>query len=155
MQGYDGTVEEGDIFLTSDPYSVNGAISHANDWLMLMPVYKDGRHHRLAAMFGHMTDVGGKVPGSLPTDARPSTRRASSSRPSRSSRRASCRRTCSRSCCTTAACRTGTVRLQRHRRRLRTAEQAAASRCPQRFGDDVFYSAMDACSSATSARCAS
>ena len=23
-----------------------------------------------AAMFGHMTDVGGKVPGSLPTDAR-------------------------------------------------------------------------------------
>ncbi|MFM7067565.1 MAG: hydantoinase B/oxoprolinase family protein, partial [Gammaproteobacteria bacterium] len=25
MQGYEGTVEEGDIFLTSDPYSVNGA----------------------------------------------------------------------------------------------------------------------------------
>ncbi len=29
MQGYDGTIEEGDIFLTNDPYSVNGAISHA------------------------------------------------------------------------------------------------------------------------------
>jgi hypothetical protein len=42
MQGYDGTVEEGDIFLTNDPYSVNGAISHQNDWLMLMPIYKDG-----------------------------------------------------------------------------------------------------------------
>ena len=28
MQGYDGTVEEGDVFLTNDPYSVNGAISH-------------------------------------------------------------------------------------------------------------------------------
>jgi len=25
--GYDGTVEEGDIFLTNDPYSVNGAIT--------------------------------------------------------------------------------------------------------------------------------
>jgi len=43
MEGYDGTVEEGDIFLTNDPYSVNGAISHQNDWLMLMPIYKDGR----------------------------------------------------------------------------------------------------------------
>src|SRR5499426_1682288 len=70
MQGYDGTVEEGDVFLTNDPYSVNGAISHQNDWLMLMPIYKDGRIIAWAAMFGHMTDVGGKVPGSLPTDAR-------------------------------------------------------------------------------------
>jgi len=68
MQGYDGTVEEGDIFLTSDPYSVNGAISHANDWLMLMPIYRGGRIIAWSAMFGHMTDVGGKVPGSLPTD---------------------------------------------------------------------------------------
>ena len=38
MQGYDGTIEEGDVFLTNDPYSVRGAISHANDWLMLMPI---------------------------------------------------------------------------------------------------------------------
>jgi len=70
LQGYDGTVEEGDVFLTNDPYSCNGAISHINDWLMLMPVFKDGRVIAWAAMFGHMTDVGGKVPGSLPTDAR-------------------------------------------------------------------------------------
>jgi N-methylhydantoinase B len=45
-------------------------VSHANDWLMLMPIYKDRRVIAWAAMFGHMTDVGGKVPGSLPTDAR-------------------------------------------------------------------------------------
>src|SRR5688572_3213668 len=70
MQGYDGTIEEGDIFLTNDPYSVNGAISHVPDWLMLMPIFKDGRVIAWAAMFGHMTDMGGKVPGSLPTDAR-------------------------------------------------------------------------------------
>ena len=70
MQGYDGTIEDGDIFLTNDPYSVRGAISHANDWLMLMPIYRAGRLIAWAAMFGHMTDVGGKVPGSLPTDAR-------------------------------------------------------------------------------------
>jgi N-methylhydantoinase B len=70
LEGYDGTVEEGDIFMTNDPYSCNGAVSHANDWLLLMPIYKDGRLLSWAAMFGHMTDVGGKVPGSLPTDAR-------------------------------------------------------------------------------------
>ena len=69
QQGYDGTIEEGDIFLTNDPYTCNGAISHLNDWLMMMPIYIDGRIVSWAAMFGHMTDIGGKVPGSLPTDA--------------------------------------------------------------------------------------
>jgi len=70
LQGYEGTIEEGDIFFTNDPYSVNGAVSHANDWLMLMPIYREGRLIAWSAMFGHMTDIGGKVPGSLPTDAR-------------------------------------------------------------------------------------
>ncbi len=69
-QAYDGTIEEGDIFLTTDPYACNGAVSHANDWLLLRPIFKDGRLISYAAMFGHMTDIGGKVPGSLPTDAR-------------------------------------------------------------------------------------
>ncbi len=69
LEAYEGTVEEGDIFLTSDPYACNGAISHANDWLILRPIFKDGRLLSWSAMFGHMTDVGGKVPGSLPTDA--------------------------------------------------------------------------------------
>ena len=70
LEAYEGTVEEGDIFLTSDPYACNGAISHANDWLILRPIFKDGRLLSWSAMFGHMTDVGGKVPGSLPTDAK-------------------------------------------------------------------------------------
>ena len=70
QSAFDGDVEEGDIFLTSDPYSCEGSISHANDWLVLMPIYYEGRIVSWAAMFGHMTDVGGKVPGSLPTDAR-------------------------------------------------------------------------------------
>lgn len=69
-EAYDGTIEEGDLFLTTDPYSCNGAISHVNDWLLLRPIFKDGRLIAYSAMFGHMTDVGGKVPGSLPTDAR-------------------------------------------------------------------------------------
>jgi N-methylhydantoinase B len=33
VHGYEGTIEEGDIFLTNDPYSCNGAVSHLNDWL--------------------------------------------------------------------------------------------------------------------------
>ena len=69
-EAYDRTIEEGDMFLTTDPYACNGAVSHANDWLLLRPIYKDGRLIAYASMFGHMTDVGGKVPGSLPTDAR-------------------------------------------------------------------------------------
>ena len=43
LANYDGTVEEGDLFLLSDAYSVDGAISHNNDWLVLLPVFKDGR----------------------------------------------------------------------------------------------------------------
>ena len=70
LEGYDDTIEEGDIFLTNDPYSCNGAVSHLNDWLLLLPIFKDGRLLSWSAMFGHMTDVGGRVPGSLPTDAR-------------------------------------------------------------------------------------
>jgi N-methylhydantoinase B len=70
LEAYEGTVEAGDVFLMSDPYKCEGAISHANDWLVLLPIFwRDGRLVGWAAMFGHMTDVGGKVPGSLPTDA--------------------------------------------------------------------------------------
>ncbi len=66
---YDGAIEEGDAIIISDPYSCEGAISHANDVLVIMPIYRDGRLMAWSAMFGHMTDIGGKVPGSLPTDA--------------------------------------------------------------------------------------
>lgn len=69
LEAYDGTIEEGDVFLTNDPYSCNGAVSHLNDWLVLMPIFHEGRLAAWAAMFGHMTDTGGRVPGSLPTDA--------------------------------------------------------------------------------------
>jgi N-methylhydantoinase B len=69
MQAYGGTLEEGDMIFTNDPYSCGAAVSHLNDWLCLKPVFKDGRHLCWAAHFGHMTDVGGKVPGSLPIDA--------------------------------------------------------------------------------------
>ena len=69
LDGYDGTVEEGDMIFLSDPYSVQGAISHSNDWLVLLPVFKDGRLIAYTSMFGHQSDIGGKVAGSMPIDA--------------------------------------------------------------------------------------
>ena len=70
MEAWGGSLEEGDMIFTNDPYSCGAAVSHLNDWLVLKPIFKDGRHLCWAAHFGHMTDIGGKVPGSLPIDAR-------------------------------------------------------------------------------------
>ena len=73
LSNYHGTIEPGDVFLMSDPYKVGGAVSHANDWLVLVPIFykKDATTQLVgwSSMFGHVTDIGGKVPGSLPTDA--------------------------------------------------------------------------------------
>ncbi|MFT3967040.1 MAG: hydantoinase B/oxoprolinase family protein [Sphingobium sp.] len=69
LDGYEGTVEEGDLIMLSDPYSVGGAVSHCNDWLVLLPVFKDGRLIAYTSMFGHQSDIGGMVAGSMPIDA--------------------------------------------------------------------------------------
>ena len=69
MQAYDGEIEEGDIILTNDPYMCNAAVSHLPDWIVLVPIFKDGRHLAWSAMFGHMSDNGGMVPGSIPIKA--------------------------------------------------------------------------------------
>ncbi len=70
LDGFDGDIGEGDVLLTSDPYACGAAISHANDWLVVTPIFVEGRLVGWAAMFGHMSDVGGKTPSSMPTDAR-------------------------------------------------------------------------------------
>ena len=62
-------VEEGDIFLVSDPYSCKGAISHINDWMVLLPIFYRGELVGWGSQFGHTVDIGGPVSGSLPTDA--------------------------------------------------------------------------------------
>tara|TARA_B110000014_G_C20122110_1_gene595164 strand:- start:948 stop:2816 length:1869 start_codon:yes stop_codon:yes gene_type:complete len=68
-EAYDEEIEEGDIILTNDPYMCNAAVSHLPDWLVLAPVFRKGRHIAWSAMFGHMSDNGGMVPGSIPTEA--------------------------------------------------------------------------------------
>jgi N-methylhydantoinase B len=62
-------IHEGDVFLMSDPYKCRGAISHINDWMVLMPIFYDGQLVGWGSQFGHTLDIGGPVPGSLPTDA--------------------------------------------------------------------------------------
>ena len=69
LRAYDADIEEGDIILTNDPYMCNGAVSHLPDWIVLVPIFKDGRHMAWSAMFGHMSDNGGMVPGSIPIKA--------------------------------------------------------------------------------------
>ncbi|WP_084583853.1 hydantoinase B/oxoprolinase family protein [Sphingomonas azotifigens] len=70
LEAYDGTVEEGDMFLLSDPYSCAGAVSHSNDWLVLLPVFRNGRLLAYTSIFGHQSDIGGRVAGSMPITAR-------------------------------------------------------------------------------------
>ena len=62
-------LEPGDVILQSDPYKCGGAISHINDWMVLVPVFHEGELVGFTSMFGHLMDVGGWVPGSMPTDA--------------------------------------------------------------------------------------
>lgn len=69
MEAYDAEIEEGDIILTNDPYMCNAAVSHLPDWIVLVPIFHEGRHIAWSAMFGHMSDNGGMVPGSIPIKA--------------------------------------------------------------------------------------
>ncbi|KAJ5519179.1 hypothetical protein N7453_001601 [Penicillium expansum] len=66
---WNGTIEEGDVFITNDTYEVQGAISHLNDIIAFLPIFHNGRIIGFASQFGHLTDVGGIVPGSMSINA--------------------------------------------------------------------------------------
>ncbi len=59
----------GDVILQSDPFKCGGAISHINDWMVLVPIFYEEELVGFSSMFGHMMDVGGPVPSSMPTAA--------------------------------------------------------------------------------------
>jgi 5-oxoprolinase (ATP-hydrolysing) len=69
LNGWKGTVEEGDVFVTNDVYQIDGAVSHLNDVIILLPIYFEHKLIGWAANFGHLTDVQGKVPGSMSINA--------------------------------------------------------------------------------------
>ena len=59
----------GDVILQSDPYKSGGAVSHINDWMVLIPIFYDQSLVGYSSMFGHMMDVGGPVAGSASVSA--------------------------------------------------------------------------------------
>ncbi len=63
------TLYPGDVILQSDPFKCGGAVSHINDWMVLIPIFYEDEVVGFSSMFGHMMDVGGPVPGSMPTAA--------------------------------------------------------------------------------------
>ncbi|MEN6298580.1 MAG: hydantoinase B/oxoprolinase family protein [Anaerolineaceae bacterium] len=62
-----GDIEDGDIFITNDPYT--GGVTHLNDVILVMPVFVNHEIVAWTANIAHWNDVGGKVPGSMSTDA--------------------------------------------------------------------------------------
>src|SRR5262245_54635010 len=59
-------MREGDAFLLNDPYDGG---THLPDITLAVPVFADGRAVALACTMCHHQDVGGRTPGSVPTDA--------------------------------------------------------------------------------------
>ncbi|MEO0411372.1 MAG: hydantoinase B/oxoprolinase family protein [Pseudomonadota bacterium] len=70
LEQYGSDVHDGDVFVWNDPYLSKGSISHCNDWCVMLPIFHEEVLVGYASMFGHMIDVGGKVAGSMPFDAR-------------------------------------------------------------------------------------
>jgi N-methylhydantoinase B len=142
-KAYDADIEEGDIILTNDPYMCNAAVSHLPDWIVLVPIFKDGRHIAWSAMFGHMSDNGGMVPGSIPIKAETIFQEGIRIPPTKLYKK--------------GVLQEDILELILHNVRtpqwnrfdlnaLVAACKTAAKRCVEianRFGDDVFYSTME------------
>ena len=62
-----GDIHPGDIFITNDPHA--GGVSHLNDVVLLTPVFHDRHLIGWTANKAHWGDIGGKVRGSISTDA--------------------------------------------------------------------------------------
>jgi len=143
MEAYEGEIEEGDIILTNDPYMCNAAVSHLPDWIVLVPVFKEGRHIAWSAMFGHMSDNGGMVPGSIPIEATNIYQEGIRIPPTKLYKKGVLQRDL-------LELILHNVRTSQWNRfdlnALVAACNTAAKRCVEmadRFGDDVFYSTMD------------
>jgi hypothetical protein len=156
MQGYDGTVEEGDIFLTNDPYSVNGAISHLNDWLMLMPIFRDGRVMCLVGDVRPHDRRGRQGPG-LAAHRRPHDLRGRRVGAAGEDRQGRCAagRPPQGGAAQLPPAHLEFLRLQRHRRGAAHRRASAASRSPSASATTCSTRRWMPCSSATSAPCAS
>ena len=64
------TMRPGDVFFHNDVYSSEGGIGHLPDMCVTVPVFHDGAVVAFVQAFGHHDDIGGAVPGSMPSHAR-------------------------------------------------------------------------------------
>ncbi len=60
---------EGDVFFHNDVYESEGGIGHLPDLCVTVPVFHDGQVVAFVQAFGHHDDIGGAVPGSMPSHA--------------------------------------------------------------------------------------
>lgn len=60
-----GDVREGDIFISNDPEATRGMCTHLSDVFLWKPIFWQGELLCWAWSFIHMSDVGGRVPGSI------------------------------------------------------------------------------------------
>jgi N-methylhydantoinase B len=64
------TMRPGDVFFHNDVYLSEGGIGHLPDLCVTVPVFHDGDVVAFVQAFGHHDDIGGTVPGSMPSHAR-------------------------------------------------------------------------------------
>ena len=58
-------IEDGDCFLTNDPFTTDGLVTHMMDVTMVRPIFFEGHLIAFAWGFVHASDIGGAVPGSI------------------------------------------------------------------------------------------
>ncbi|MGZ4615567.1 MAG: hydantoinase B/oxoprolinase family protein [Actinomycetes bacterium] len=67
------TMRPGDVFFHNDVYLSEGGIGHLPDLCVTVPVFVDGQNGpevvAFVQAFGHHDDIGGAVPGSMPSQA--------------------------------------------------------------------------------------
>ncbi len=63
------TMVPGDVFFHNDVYLSEGGIGHLPDLCVTVPVFHDGAVVAFVQAFGHHDDIGGTVPGSMPSHA--------------------------------------------------------------------------------------
>jgi N-methylhydantoinase B len=61
------TMQPGDVFFHNDVYLSEGGIGHLPDLCVTVPVHHDGHVVAFVQAFGHHDDIGGSVPGSMPS----------------------------------------------------------------------------------------
>src|SRR2546425_10972582 len=63
------TMRPGDVFFHNDVYGSEGGIGHLPDLCVTVPVFDMGAVVAFVQAFGHHDDIGGAVPGSMPSHA--------------------------------------------------------------------------------------